>query len=286
MRVGVIGWQRQETNPELVQAWRAEGIDAASVSPAIALRELRAGDVAVGRLDVLPTLDGVEPGLDVLDMLARRGIIVLNSAAALMRVHDKLQTADALRRACLPHPATALIDTTRASVALTPPLVMKPRFGSWGADVFRCQDEAELRRCLIEIRTRPWFTRHGVLVQELVPPRFYDLRVIVAGGRVVGAARRCAAAGEWRTNVSLGGTLLNTRVDRAAGRLAIAAAAAIKMDFVGVDLLPTDRGYVVLELNGAVEFDQRYSLPCGDVYRDAAAALGISRAQSAEMSAT
>jgi hypothetical protein len=48
------------------------------------------------------------------------------------------------------------------------------------------------------------------------------------------------------------------------------------MDLVGVDLLPVDGGaFVALEVNGAVEFDERYSLPGGDVYRDVAAGLGI-----------
>ena len=47
------------------------------------------------------------------------------------------------------------------------------------------------------------------------------------------------------------------------------------MDFVGVDLLPTPGGYVVLQLNGAADFDERYSLPGRDVYADAARALGL-----------
>lgn len=79
-------------------------------------------------------------------------------------------------------------------------------------------------------------------------PQFHDLRVVVAGGCVVGAARR------------------------------VLAAAAVGADFVGVDLLPSTDGYVVLELNGAVDFDLRYSLPGGDAYLDAAAALGLDRA--------
>ncbi len=56
---------------------------------------------------------------------------------------------------------------------------------------------------------------------------------------------------------------------------ALAAAGALGMDLVGVDLLPLDGGYTVLELNGAVDLDGRYSLPGGDVNLDAAAGLGI-----------
>ena len=61
-------------------------------------------------------------------------------------------------------------------------------------------------------------------------------------------------------------------------QLAIAAAAAVGADFVGVDLLPVPGGQVVIELNGAVEFDSVYDLAGTDVYSEIADALGIERA--------
>ena len=58
--------------------------------------------------------------------------------------------------------------------------------------------------------------------------------------------------------------------------LAVAAAAAVGADLVGVDLLPLDgERYVVLELNGAVDFDESYSLDGGDVFVEAARALSL-----------
>jgi RimK family alpha-L-glutamate ligase len=276
MRAGVIGWVAQETNPQLVRAWSAHAIDALAVTPDEALAALEPGDVALCRLDVLPTLDGVEPGLHVLPLLARRGVRVLNGISGVMAAHDKLTTAELLRRARIPHPATDHLRFAHEAVDVRPPVVVKPRFGSWGRDVFLCHGDDDLRSCLDELWKRPWFRRHGALVQELVPPRHYDLRLIVAGGRVVGAARRRAAPGEWRTNVSLGGSLAPAVPGATARALALAAAAAVGMDLVGVDLLPVDGGgFVVLELNGAVDFDERYSLPGGDVYIDAAAGLGL-----------
>jgi [lysine-biosynthesis-protein LysW]--L-2-aminoadipate ligase len=232
--------------------------------------------IALGRLDVLETLDGVEPGLLVLLLLERGGACVLNRAAALVAVHDKLVTARCLRVAGLPHPRTVIWRGNREP-PLELPLVLKPRFGSWGRDVFLCRDMAELELVFATIRMRPWFRRHGALLQELVPLRGYDLRLIVAGGEVVGASERVARPGEWRTNVSLGGSLRPGEPPAEARSLAIAAAAAVGADLVGVDLMPLDRGrYTVLELNGAVDFDQRYSLGSGDVYRETALALGLS----------
>src|SRR5205814_4316984 len=91
-----------------------------------------------------------------------------------------------------------------------------------------------------------------------------DLRVVVAAGSVVGAARRVAAPGEWRTNVSLGGRSEPAEPPPLACKLAIAAAGAIGADLVGVDLLPTRSGFVVAELNGAVDFRPWYALELDD----------------------
>jgi [lysine-biosynthesis-protein LysW]--L-2-aminoadipate ligase len=271
----VLGSASNETNVELVQQWRRRGVDVALLSPLDAEEARRRGDLALARLDVLPTLDGVEPGLLALLWLERRGMRVLNRAPALLAVHDKLATARRLGLAGLPHPRAAGW-RGQGEAPLKPPLVLKPRFGSWGRDVTLCRDEAELERTLAEVRERPWFRRHGALLQELMPPRGYDLRLIVAGGQVVGASERIARPGEWRTNVSLGGSLRPAEPSPEARSLAIAAAAAVGADLVGVDLIPLEGGgHVVLELNGAVEFDERYSLGGHDVYLEAARALGL-----------
>jgi len=273
--LSVLGSASNETNVELVQEWRRRGVDAALLSPLAAQDELGRGDLALARLDVLPTLDGIEAGLLALLWLERRGTCVLNRASTLLAVHDKLRTAALLGRAGLPHPRVAWW-RGRGGLPLEPPLVVKPRFGSWGADVMRCRDRRELERAIAEIRDRTWFRRHGALLQELLPPAGEDLRLIVAGGTLVGASRRVARLGEWRTNVSLGGTLEALEPPPQARSLAIAAASAVAGDLIGVDLFPLDSGrYAVLELNGAVEFDERYSLPGGDVYIGRAQALGL-----------
>jgi len=95
------------------------------------------------------------------------------------------------------------------------------------------------------------------------------------GSRAVGAIERVAASGEWRTNVALGASRRPVKPAPDATRLAIAASAAIGADFVGVDLLRVDGGYVVLELNGAVEFDNAYDINGNDVYMQVAQALGL-----------
>jgi RimK family alpha-L-glutamate ligase len=255
------------TNVQLAYAWRRLSVDARILWPGEAGRVLGPDDVAITRLDVVPTLDGIEPGLELVDELERRGVRVLNRPDALRAAHDKLLTAARLEDAGIPHPRTRHVEPGRPIPDVPFPCVLKPRFGSWGQDVFLCHTEEELARMLEVAARRPWWARQGAVLQELVgasPHR--DLRVVLAGGRVAAAAQRIAAEHEWRTNVTLGGRVVKAELPEGAEDVALRAVRAIGIDFAGVDLIPVDEGWVVLELNGAVDFDRHYALPGVDPY--------------------
>ena len=267
----LIGLVSREPSPTTLAlcAVAIPGVDLVPMTPLEALERLGAGDAALGRLDVRPTLDGVDDGLWALGVLAARGVVVLNPASSLLAAHDKLLTARLLRRAGLPHPATRLVRGDRADSLPEPPVVVKPRHGSWGRSVTLCRTEAELVAELARIAEETWYAAHGALVQDLVPPLGHDLRLVVAGERVVGCVRRVAAEGEWRTNVALGARRVVAEAPPGAVQIALAAANEVAGALVGVDLLPTAHGFAVLEVNGAVEFTSDYRRD-GDVFREAA----------------
>lgn len=274
LTVWIAAARPSRTNVRLAAAFESLGQPAFVVEPGAVDGAAAAGDLVINRLDVRPTLDGVDPGGCELRWVEGRGIRVLNSEAALLACHDKLRTALRLGRLGLPHPATLHLDYGASLPRVQCPLVVKPRFGSWGEDVFLCTSTPALELCLESLRDRDWLRRHGVLLQTLVPPLGYDLRLVVAGGRVVGAVERVAAPGEWRTNVALGGVRRPVEPPPAACRLAVAAAEAVGADLVGVDLLPIGNGgYVVLELNGAVDFTSDYSIGGREVFAAAAEAI-------------
>src|SRR2546423_5386860 len=103
MRFAIVAHRHTETNVAL--AWAGSRHLPSGVStPRRALLELEPGDVALARLDVRPSLEGVEDGIAVLGSLAAYGVRVLNPAGALLACHDKLLTARLLRRAGVPHP--------------------------------------------------------------------------------------------------------------------------------------------------------------------------------------
>src|SRR6266511_1311391 len=102
----VILGKPTETNCDLAAAFAGLGRRARLADAATPPR-LRPGDVAVARLDVLPTLDGIEPGLWRLSRLGRQGVQVMNGSLALFAAHDKLSTALFLGRAGVAQPLTA-----------------------------------------------------------------------------------------------------------------------------------------------------------------------------------
>ena len=266
--LAIVAHRRHGTNAQL-----AAGGDALLLTPRAAVQVLGPGDLALGRLDVLASLEGVQPGLSSLRRLATDGVHVLNDADALRAMHDKLITAFRLRAAGVPHPTTCYLPPGDDGHELALPAVVKPRFGSWGRHVYCCTTRRGLLDALRALRRETWFRHQGAIVQELVPPRGHDLRVLVAGGEIVGAVRRHAAPGEWRTNISLGGTREPVVPDSAARALALRAAAATRGELVGVDLLPVGAGWTVLELNGAVDFTAQYSFAGEDVFARAMDAL-------------
>ena len=196
---------------------------------------------------------------------------MLNGAPALLAAHDKLLTARLLRRAGLPHPRTRLITGDRPTRRCAPPVVVKPRFGSWGSESSAATTRSRsppARR----LPDEPWYRRTARSSRSSSPISGFDLRIVVADDHVIGAISRVAAPGEWRTNVALGA---ERRGDSAARRLRSRpgrGAAATGASLVGVDLLPDGRGrWTVAEINGAVEFTTEYALrPGSDPFAEAA----------------
>jgi RimK family alpha-L-glutamate ligase len=273
-RSALVVGRPTETNVRLAEAFAARGYD--SVVRALDALPPAGADLVLARVDVLPTLDGVEGDVWALKRLERMGATLLNQPLALLSAHDKLATALLLGRAGVRQPRTAHVREPRAP-RFAPPYVVKPRFGSWGRDVFRCDTAAELLACLDRLSHRRWFRRHGAIVQEFVETGGMDTRLVVAGGEVVGAIERLAMPGEWRTNVALGAVRRPLQPSTDANVTALRAAAAMGIDLAGIDMVVgPDGNHVVLEVNGAVDFTADYGFGGSDPFLAAVAALADS----------
>ena len=205
----------------------------------------------------------------VSEMLERSGLRLFDSHAAVRLCDDKMRTYIALASAGIPVPRTLpapLCYTPGAEVredildgaeaAFGYPMIVKTAYGSGGKGVYKADDRAELRHIASALLREPH------LFQEYVRAGAgRDLRVIVVGGKALGGMLRRAPEGEFRSNIAAGGSG-EPYSDGAAFALAERAAAAVGADYAGVDLLFTDGGYVVCEVNSNAFFAE-FERVCG-----------------------
>jgi len=217
-------------------------------------------DAVLARFIPAGSLEQVVYRVDALHWIEERGVPVVNSPRAIERSVDKFYTDARLREAGVPTPATFVCERAddamtaiRAMLEAAPSgesdraVVIKPIFGSMGHGIVRVSNlDVAFRvvRALDELRT-------VFYVQQAVDSGGRDIRVFVLGGRVLAAIERRAGSGDWRANVSRGGSARAIVLEAEWEALALRAAAAIGADYAGVDLLPSrEGGVVVLEVNG------------------------------------
>jgi RimK family alpha-L-glutamate ligase len=207
-------------------------------------------DAVFARIIPSGTLEQIIYRVDALHWIEDRGVTVVNSPRAIERAVDKFYTSALLREAAVPTPEIVVCERAADALAAVEAFgdaVIKPIFGSMGLGLVRVGDLEVARRIV-----RPLEQSRAVFyVQRWVEHGGRDLRAFVVGGRVVGAIERLAPAGEWRTNVSLGGRATAVTLPDEWSALAVRAASVVGADYAGVDLLPAVDGRVfVLEVNG------------------------------------
>jgi RimK family alpha-L-glutamate ligase len=207
-------------------------------------------DAVLARVIPDGSLEQIIFRVDALHWIEERGVPVINSPRAIERSVDKFYTTALLHEAGLPTPETVVCEGAADALAAMRAMrdaIVKPLFGSLGHGMVRVSDpEIALRvvRTLEQMRA-------VFYVQRAVNHGGRDIRAFVVGGRVLGAIERLAPAGEWRSNVSRGGSVRPFQLPAAWEELALRAAAVVGADYAGVDLIPSLDGEVfVLEVNG------------------------------------
>jgi ribosomal protein S6--L-glutamate ligase/tetrahydromethanopterin:alpha-L-glutamate ligase len=208
------------------------------------LRELKAVIVRpIGR----GSLEEIIFRIDLLHRLERLGMYVLNPPAAIERSVDKYYALTLLEEAGLPVPRTVVAES--AAVALQAfqelggDIVVKPIFGSRGIGSTRVSNSDVAQRIFRALE----FNHQVAYLQEFVPHGNYDFRIFVLGGKVVASMRRVAE--NWKTNVSQGAAPEPYKPSEEVARLAIKAAETVGCEVAGVDILETEKGPMLIELN-------------------------------------
>ncbi len=184
------------------------------------------------------------------------GALAINSAAVIDVCGDKLATSAALVRTGVPTPRTGVAFTAETALDLCErlgyPVVFKPITGSWGRLVSLVESRAAAE-ALIEHKEVLGGPEHKVhYVQEFVRKPGRDIRTFVVGDRVVAAIYR--ASEHWITNTARGAVASGCEVTPRLAELSLSAAAAVGGGVLAIDIVESDRGPLVVEVNHTMEF--------------------------------
>jgi ribosomal protein S6--L-glutamate ligase len=192
-------------------------------------------------------------GCAVLRQFELMGSYTPNNAAAIARARDKLRCHQVLAAEGIGLPVTVFgdnpDDTGDLLAMLGPaPHVIKLNEGTQGAGVMLTEKPSASRAAIETLRG----LYANFLVQEFIAEaKGADLRCFVVGDRVVAAMRREAPAGDFRSNLHRGGSAKKVRPSRAEVETAVRSARILGLGVAGVDLIRSDRGPLVLEVNSS-----------------------------------
>ncbi len=217
----------------------------------------------------LEGLDAIIPRISISSQASGSAIIrqfeMMNvfsttGSLAFIRTRDKLRSMQLLARHDIDIPKTVVANNTGAVDELIAmvggaPLIVKVARGSQGMGVMLAETRSAARAII-----QAFYSQNvNILVQEFIEEsKGVDIRAFIVGGKIVGAMKRQGPEGEFRSNIHIGGHGTAIKLSRAERQMALGAAKAMNLDIAGVDLLPSERGPLVMEVNafpmfGAIE---------------------------------
>ncbi|MDG1129920.1 30S ribosomal protein S6--L-glutamate ligase [Seohaeicola saemankumensis] len=210
----------------------------------------------------LPRYDAVIPrigasvtfyGLAVLRQFEMQGVYPLNESVAIGRSRDKLRSMQLLARDGIGLPVTTFAHDPKQTeevvkLAGGAPLVIKLLEGTQGIGVVLADTDRSAKSVIEAFRG----AGVNILVQEFIKEAGgTDIRAIVVGGKVVAAMQRTGAEGEFRSNLHRGGSAKAIKISPEERSTAIRAAKSMGLNVCGVDMLRSNHGPVVMEVNSS-----------------------------------
>ncbi|MEE4349294.1 MAG: 30S ribosomal protein S6--L-glutamate ligase [Pacificimonas sp.] len=213
------------------------------------------GEPLTGYDAVIPRIGAsiTQYGLAVLRQFEMMGVWPLNESVAIGRSRDKLRSLQILARAGLGLPVTAFAHDPKQTdevlkIAGGAPVVIKLLEGTQGIGVVLGETEKSARSVIEAFRG----ANVNILVQEFIKEAgSTDLRVFVVGGKVVGVMQRTGAEGDFRSNLHRGGTAKAVKITPEERSTAIRAARKMGLNVCGVDMLRSNHGPVIMEVNSS-----------------------------------
>lgn len=211
--------------------------------------DLRGFDAVIPRIGASVTFYGTA----VLRQFEMMGVYPLNESVAISRSRDKLRALQLLSRKGIGLPITGFasrpdnIDDLIGMVGGAP-LVIKLLQGTQGTGVVL----AETKKAAESVVESFLGLKESVLVQEYIKESAgADIRCFVIGGKVVASMKRQAREGEFRSNLHRGGTASPIRITPEERSAAVRAARTMGLNVAGVDILRSNHGALVMEVNSS-----------------------------------
>ena len=192
-------------------------------------------------------------GTAVVRQFEMMGVYPLNESVAISRSRDKLRSLQLLSRKGIGLPVTGFAHSTKDVEGLIStvggaPLVVKLLEGTQGIGVVLAETHKAAESVIDAFRGMD----ANILVQEFIKEAGgSDIRCFVIGDRVVASMKRTAAEGEFRSNLHRGGTAESIRLTPEERSTAVRAAKTMGLRVAGVDMLRSNHGPVVLEVNSS-----------------------------------
>jgi ribosomal protein S6--L-glutamate ligase len=215
--------------------------------------ELRGLDVVIPRIGA--SITGY--GLAVVSHLDLMGVPVANPAGPIGRSRNKLQALQMISRGGLDIPRTVMAHDRSDVNKLVDevgglPAIIKLLRGTQGVGVMIASSTAEVQSMLDTF----WDLGQEIVLQEFIrESKGRDVRALVVGDRVVGAMRRRAKRGEFRSNLHRGGEGTPIALPPEYAEAAVRAAQIIGLGICGVDMLESQTGPKIMEVNSSPGFE-------------------------------
>ncbi len=192
-------------------------------------------------------------GTAVIRQFEMMNVFSLNESVAIARARDKLRSLQILSRKGLGLPVTGFAHSTKMTQELIKlvggaPLVVKLLEGTQGKGVVLAETNSAAESVIDAFREMD----ANILVQEFIKEaRGSDIRCFVIGDQVVAAMMRTAKPGEFRSNLHRGGTAKVIEITDEERQAALDATKALGLNLAGVDMLRSERGPLIMEVNSS-----------------------------------
>lgn len=192
-------------------------------------------------------------GLAVLRQFEMMGVYPLNESVGIGRSRDKLRCLQLLARAGIGLPITAFAHSTQyvddmIVLAGGAPVIIKLLEGTQGIGVVLGETHRSATSVIEAFRS----AKVNILVQEYIKEAGNaDIRCLVVGDKVVGAMKRTGKSGEFRSNLHRGGSAEPIKITPEERSTAVRAARTLGLNVAGVDMLRSNHGPVIMEVNSS-----------------------------------